>query len=128
MAWYNTVGNDHDIVLSSRIRFARNVAGLPFGNRLPDDKAKELIEKVDTLLSDKGFTKIDFEALSSLEAASYVEKHYASCEFANKKAPHKGGFFISLLMFSDLCPFCVPKSQRCRCACQAQSIRREHRQ
>ena len=34
MAWYNTVGNDHDIVLSSRIRFARNVAGLPFGNRL----------------------------------------------------------------------------------------------
>lgn len=100
MAWYNTVGNDHDIVLSSRIRFARNVAGLPFGNRLPDDKAKELIEKVDTLLSDKGFTKIDFEALSPLEAASYVEKHYASREFANKKAPHA-------LMLNEPCGYAV---------------------
>ena len=44
MAWYQVKGNEADVVFSSRIRFARNVAGLPFGNRLPDDKAKELIE------------------------------------------------------------------------------------
>ena len=100
MAWYNTIGNDGDIVLSSRIRFARNVAGMPFGNRLSDDKAKELIEKVETLLSDKGFEKIDFGKLSPLEAVSYVEKHYVSREFADSKAPHA-------LMLNEPCGYAV---------------------
>jgi len=100
MAWYNTIGNDGDIVLSSRIRFARNVAGIPFGNRLSDDKAKELIEKVETLLSDKGFEKIDFGKLSPLEAVSYVEKHYVSREFADSKAPHA-------LMLNEPCGYAV---------------------
>ena len=45
MTWYNMTGRDQDIVLSSRIRFARNLEGYAFGNRLSDTAADEIIEK-----------------------------------------------------------------------------------
>ena len=100
MAWYNKNGNQSDTVLSTRIRFARNLAGYPFGNRLSSEKASEIVEKVGALLVENGFQKIDFSALSSHEALSLVEKHYASREFAEKKAPHA-------LMLNEPCGYAV---------------------
>ena len=36
MAWYNESGAENDVVISSRVRFARNIAGYPFGSKLTD--------------------------------------------------------------------------------------------
>ena len=44
MAWYNEMGNESDTVLSSRIRFARNLSGYPFDGKLTEADAKEIIE------------------------------------------------------------------------------------
>lgn len=88
MAWYNEIGNDFDTVLSSRIRFARNLSAYPFGNKLKENEAKEIISAVSASLDGKGFRKIDFDDISPTEAASYVEKHFVSREFAAKKTPH----------------------------------------
>lgn len=88
MAWYNEIGNSIDTVLSSRIRFARNLEGYPFCSKLSDEDAKKIISSVSDVFCDKGFKKIDFSDISPLDAASYVEKHFASREFAAKKAPH----------------------------------------
>lgn len=77
-----------NIILSSRIRLARNLEGYPFGAGLSAQKATELIEKVGNLLACNGFEKIDFSTLTSGEAISYVEKHLVSREFAGSKAPH----------------------------------------
>lgn len=88
MAWYNEIGNDFDTVLSSRIRFARNISGYPFEGKLSDDDAKKIISSVNEAFNDKGFKNIDFTEISKTEAASYVEKHFVSREFASKSTPH----------------------------------------
>ncbi len=75
------------IVLSSRIRLARNLEGFPFGPRLFQEKAEEIVKKVGSLLEKNGFEKVDLRDISSMEAASYVERHLASPEFAAAKHP-----------------------------------------
>lgn len=100
MAWYNTSGKENGTVLSSRIRFARNIEGYPFEAHLDDAKANDLVNKVGDLLSQNGFDKIDFSKISRNEAASYVEKHYVSREFAEKKAPRA-------LMLNEACGLAV---------------------
>ena len=88
MAWYNEIGNEFDTVLSSRIRFARNLCGYPFEGKLSHEGAKEIIEKVDSALCTQGFSRHDLLEKTATEAASLVEKHYISREFATKKSPH----------------------------------------
>ncbi len=88
MAWYNEMGNELDTVISSRIRLARNISGFPFAEKLKAEDAKKISDDVSKLFNGYGFTQIDFETLSSTERISYVEKHYASHEFAKKKGPH----------------------------------------
>ena len=100
MTWFNDIGKESDTVLSSRIRFARNLAEYPFGSRLTAEKANEIIDKVAPVLEKGGFNKIDFTKLTATEALSYVEKHYVSREFAEKRAPHA-------LMLNEPCGYAV---------------------
>lgn len=46
MTWYIDEGPSGDVVLSSRVRLARNVAAYPFSTKLAADQQKELAEKV----------------------------------------------------------------------------------
>lgn len=102
MAWYNTAGKENDIILSSRVRFARNLVGFPFGARLKDEQAEQLVDQVSRLLTQNGFEKK--ENLSSIETLSYVEKHYVSREFAEKKGPHA-------LLTNEPCGYAVMVSE-----------------
>lgn len=54
MAWYNESGAENDVVISSRVRFARNIAGYPFGSKLTDAARSEIIEKVTKALGPCG--------------------------------------------------------------------------
>ncbi len=87
MSWYNEIGKENDVVVSSRIRFARNIADYPFDTMIDETSCREVIEKVESALGD-GFEKIDVSALSSVEAYALVEKHYISPNFAKKRRPH----------------------------------------
>lgn len=87
MAWFNTVGNASDTVISTRVRLARNLNGYPFSSRLDATGANEIIEKVSSPLESSGFRKILFSDLSPVMATSYVERHYVSPEFAQKESP-----------------------------------------
>jgi protein arginine kinase len=50
--WLSASGPAHDVVISSRIRLARNLAGMPFLSRCSDDQLRELNERLrDTILS-----------------------------------------------------------------------------
>lgn len=88
MAWYNTTAKASDTVISTRVRLARNINGYHFASRLDVAAANEIIEKVSVPLEASGFRKINFADLSPVMATSYVERHYASPEFATKDAPH----------------------------------------
>ncbi len=100
MAWYNTSDKSNDVVLSSRVRLARNLEGYPFDSRLSNEKATEIINKVGELLETSGFEKIDFSAITPTEAGALYEKHYVSREFASKKTPHA-------LMLNEPCGLAV---------------------
>ena len=88
MAWYEIPGVDQDVAISTRVRFARNVAGYPFPSRLDAPRAKELMSKAADVLEKNGFLKVDFSDISRLMAESLVEKRYASPLFVKESLPH----------------------------------------
>ncbi len=89
MAWYNRQGESFDTVLSTRVRFARNLSGYGFDSTMTDEQAREIIDKISNIFSsDNGFERIELDEKNRLEALSYAEKHYVSREFAAKRTPH----------------------------------------
>ncbi|MDD6265976.1 MAG: ATP--guanido phosphotransferase [Clostridia bacterium] len=75
-----------DVCISSRIRFARNIAEIPFPNASKEDNNK-VISKVREALGNK-YLECDFDSFNDAEKQSYVEKHIVSREFAESKLPH----------------------------------------
>ena len=88
MAWYHIPGNDQDTVVSTRVRFARNLREYPFPSRLDAATAKEIISRVGSILEKNGFISTDFSEISGVAAQSFVEKHYASPAFVKESLPH----------------------------------------
>ena len=81
-------GQDGDIVLSSRIRLARNLKGVPFPNRASKeqlaDVVGELRKSVNMLGPNGKYMMIDMEKLSPLERHILVEKHIISPNYAQQ--------------------------------------------
>lgn len=84
--WYQQTGAEQDIVLSSRIRLARNLVDVPFPLKITDDQREELNQKVKSALQNVhlGENKlqfIDMTALSEMQRFAMVERHSVSPEF-----------------------------------------------
>ena len=85
MNWYKNKGNEGDIVLSTRVRLARNLKEYPFPARLDESQKKEIGSIVNTILDENKDFDLDFidmSALSPAETVSLAEKHLISPEFA----------------------------------------------
>ena len=52
LSWFGTEGTDSDVVLSSRVRLARNLVGLPFPGRADLGQLAEIQRMLDTALAD----------------------------------------------------------------------------
>ena len=78
--------NGSDIIITSRIRLARNIKDIPFPHKLDEDKSNEIIDKVygtlsgDDLQGIGPFNLVRFNKLSSAEKFSMVERHLISKE------------------------------------------------
>ncbi len=83
MAWYNEKGQLQDVVISTRVRLARNLRDYPFASRLDDKGADEIIEKVSAALPEYRCEK--FTEANERKCLSYMEMHYVSPEFAGTK-------------------------------------------
>lgn len=98
--WYEIPGNENDVVVSSRVRLARNLSDYPFEPKLTPEQGKAICEKAASVFGD-GWTYTDFSALSPVERRAYGEKHLVSPEFAEKKTPcallSKGSVHIMVL-------------------------------
>lgn len=86
MIWYKN--ENPEIVVSTRVRLARNIKGIPFPERLENKeeitkKVKDAIFLSNTTLS-KDFMDVDLKAMSDREKLSLVEKHLISNELINK--------------------------------------------
>lgn len=86
-----SVSQTDDVAVSSRIRLARNIEGLPFPSRMNDTDRKNLNEKVKkaVLESNTPFAKslkfINMADVPENEKFSMVERHIISPEFATSK-------------------------------------------
>ncbi len=87
--WYSDIGEKNDIVLSTRIRLARNLKGIPFPGKMTADDAKKVISNVEAALEEMNytFTKYDMATLSNTEKQKLVEKRYISPNMASSKVP-----------------------------------------
>ena len=88
MSWYHTPGKEQDVVVSTRVRFARNIENMPFVSGMDAPAAEALISRVGEVLEGGGFVKTDFQSISRTMAYAYVEKHYASPGFIKVSLPH----------------------------------------
>lgn len=87
MSWYTKTGVDTDVILTSRCRLARNVKKTPLGKLLSPESARDIINNAANVLGEE-FVKIDFDGISDVTAASYVEEHIVSKDFILQKGPH----------------------------------------
>lgn len=81
MAWYTESGEMLDVVISTRVRFARNLSEYPFPARLDEKGRGEIIEKVSEALNGYSCERFTSEEKSKLR--SYMEMHLVSPEFAS---------------------------------------------
>ena len=89
MAWYQKSGKEKDVVVSTRVRLARNLSSFPFEGRLTALKAEEIIKTVTPIFeTDAAYEIRNMADLSHTQAASLCERHYVSREFAEKSTPH----------------------------------------
>ena len=91
-SWYTTHAPEDDIAVSTRIRLARNLSGLPFPAGMTPEQRRELNLKVEkaVLQSNTPFAKslkyIDMADVPQTEIAAMVERHIISPEFAEENA------------------------------------------
>ena len=84
--WYIGAGEQSDIVVSTRIRLARNIGEYPFPNKLNTKSRMELNKVIkEALESDNKYSLnfIEMRTLARFEAASMAERHIISPEFAS---------------------------------------------
>lgn len=89
--WYQLSGSEGDVVISTRIRLARNLAGHPFPGSMSDDQRREVCglvkDAVQARCSHAGeFAYMDMEQMPQREALSMVERHLISPDFAKGQA------------------------------------------
>ena len=76
---------DGRMVVSSRIRLARNLKKYPFPSRLTKEKALEMKEELHGLLREyphETFDFLDMKNVSSVQSGAMIEEHLISPEFA----------------------------------------------
>ena len=87
----DSLKNVSDVVISTRIRFARNLRDYPFPCRLSNDKKVKIAAIVkDAVLDDHSaisdrFRYIQMSELTQEEAVSLVERHLVSPEFISDR-------------------------------------------
>ena len=87
--WLESEGNLSDIVISSRIRLARNVVGFPFLSRATHDQRRELAaflsERVPEAAADPKSTYIDLNHCDELDCQVLVERQLISRQLVEAK-------------------------------------------
>ena len=95
--WLRGAGPLNDVVISSRVRLARNVAGMPFLTRCSDDQKHEVQQRLRDVILAGGVARevlyVDVAAVDPLDRQLLVERHLISRQHA--EADHPRGVAVS---------------------------------
>ncbi len=97
MNWYLDSGKESDVVVSTRVRLARNIKGIPFKNKLKEKDIEELLEKVKFVMPSLGYGLKFFklEDLDTITKLSLVEKHIISPDIISDDNEKKSAILIN---------------------------------
>ncbi len=90
MSWIDEKGPLKDVVLSSRIRLARNIDGMPFPTAMDNTQGTNIIDQVNKSMFEgnsvlgRDFRFIAMKSISPLERQILVEKHLASLDLMQR--------------------------------------------
>lgn len=84
--WYVQTGKDSDVVISSRIRLARNIKGIPFITKCKNENLEKVIDIMNNVVNSLGYGLKLFrmDKIDNVTKVSLVEKHLISPEFISK--------------------------------------------
>ncbi len=87
MNWYLQNGKDSDVVISSRVRLARNIENYTFMPKISEEEANKVLQKVKDITPSIGYGLkfINLNDIDDITKVSLVEKHIISPEFAANK-------------------------------------------
>ncbi|MBQ2781197.1 MAG: protein arginine kinase [Clostridia bacterium] len=81
--WYRLSGPEGDVVLSTRIRLARNLNGLPFPAYMTVEQKESVVQKVRAALPQSPkLTLLELRNTQRIDALSMVERHLISPDFS----------------------------------------------
>lgn len=89
-SWYENVSPENDIAISTRVRLARNIKGIPFPKKLGDSERVKLFKTVRDAIANsntpyaKSLKYIAVRDIPDAELYSMVERHLISPEFASQ--------------------------------------------
>lgn len=88
--WMETETENKDVVLSSRIRLARNISNIPFPNMMTDDKGKYVVNMVEDAFYSSPYTKDRFKTIylwenDDISNQAYFEEHLISRKLISNK-------------------------------------------
>lgn len=93
--WYSEIGADNDVVMFSKVRFARNLSDTPFKTKMSNDIKRNTVKKLYACVKNSelagDFDLVDLSSKSHAQAAAYAERQLISPEFAREQ----GAFLVS---------------------------------
>lgn len=89
--WYLQNGKESDVVLSTRIRLARNIKEFEFPNKYSKEESRNILKKIEEITPSLGYGLkfIKLEDIDDITKISLIEKHLLSPEFAMSKKENK---------------------------------------
>ena len=87
--WFTDSGSQSDVILSTRVRLARNLKGIPFPGKMSADDANKVISLEEATLEEMNytFTRIDLAKLDTAEKQKLVEERFISPAIAKSTLP-----------------------------------------
>ena len=85
MYWYEAKGEDDSLVLSTRVRFARNLENTPFPDHLSEAGRKKVFNSVAEAFCEDNLMVVPFDGLDAVEKGAYVDTHLASRRLAEAR-------------------------------------------
>jgi protein arginine kinase len=106
--WLRGAGPMHDVVISSRLRLARNLAGMPFLSRCDAAQRRQLEQRLRDVVLQAGIARevfyIDLQTADPLDRQLLVERHLISRQHADASHPRGvavGGTETAAIMVNE---------------------------
>lgn len=88
--WFEMAGEKSDVIISSRVRLARNISDLPFPNMMSIGEKKDLVSRAEKAISDNNILGFPLRSvvvidLKDIFLSQLVDNHIISIQFTKEK-------------------------------------------